>query len=99
MGLHDLNLSRKISPLGRLWWRGRLIDPVKGIPNTKMLKKYTKYIATAFAVASLSTFIIGCGGEDDGGAEAPYEMPDDGNGGAPTNSSEDMPAPTPNPTG
>ena len=27
-----------------------------------MLKKYTKYVATAFAVASLSTFIIGCGG-------------------------------------
>jgi hypothetical protein len=30
-----------------------------------MLKKYTKYVATAFAVASLSTFIIGCGGEAD----------------------------------
>tara|TARA_B110000438_G_scaffold251191_1_gene255502 strand:- start:26 stop:223 length:198 start_codon:yes stop_codon:yes gene_type:complete len=27
-----------------------------------MLKKYTKYAATAFAVASLSTFMIGCGG-------------------------------------
>jgi hypothetical protein len=26
-----------------------------------MLKKYTKYAATALAVASLSTFIIGCG--------------------------------------
>ena len=25
-----------------------------------MLKKYTKYAATAFAVASLSTFMIGC---------------------------------------
>jgi len=31
-----------------------------------MLKKYTKYAATAFAVASLSTFMIGCGGGDDG---------------------------------
>ena len=29
-----------------------------------MLKKYTKYVATAFAVASLSTFIIGCGAEE-----------------------------------
>ena len=28
-----------------------------------MLKKYTKYAATAFAVASLSTFMIGCGGD------------------------------------
>ena len=45
--------------------RGRLIDPVKENPNTKMLKKYTKYVATAFAVASLSTFIIGCGAEGD----------------------------------
>jgi hypothetical protein len=26
-----------------------------------MLKKYMKYAATALAVASLSTFIIGCG--------------------------------------
>jgi hypothetical protein len=26
-----------------------------------MLKKYTKYAATALAVASLSTFMIGCG--------------------------------------
>ena len=30
-----------------------------------MLKKYTKYVATAFAVASLSTFMIGCGDEGD----------------------------------
>ena len=29
-----------------------------------MLKKYTKYAATALAVASLSTFIIGCGGAE-----------------------------------
>ena len=65
-----------------------------------MLKKYTKYVATAFAVASLSTFIIGCGEvDDDGGAEVPYEMPGDGDGGAPTNNSEEMPGPTPNPTG
>ncbi len=34
-----------------------------------MLKKYTKYVATAFAVASLSTFMIGCGGEADDGGE------------------------------
>ena len=88
-----------MNPLGRLWRWERLIDSVKVNPNTKMLKKYTKYVATAFAVASLSIFIIGCGGEGDGGAEVPYEMPDDGDGGAPTNNSEDMPAPTPNPTG
>jgi hypothetical protein len=30
-----------------------------------MLKKYTKYVATAFAVASLSTFIIGCAEEEE----------------------------------
>ena len=63
-GLHALSLCRKMSPLGRLWRRGRLIDPVKENQNTKMLKKYTKYVATAFAVASLSTFMIGCGGDD-----------------------------------
>ena len=49
--------------------RGRLIDPVKEKLNTKMLKKYTKYVATAFAVASLSTFMIGCGAEVDDGAD------------------------------
>jgi len=65
-----------------------------------MLKKYTKYVATAFAVVSLSTFMIGCGEvEDDGGTEVPYEMPGDGDGGAPTNNSEELPGPTPNPTG
>ena len=32
-----------------------------------MLKKYTKYAATAFAVASLSTFMIGCGEAEDTG--------------------------------
>ncbi len=64
-----------------------------------MLKKYTKYVATAFAVASLSTFMIGCGAEeDDGGAEVPYEMPGDEDGGAPTNNSEEFPETT-NPTG
>jgi hypothetical protein len=36
-----------------------------------MLKKYTKYVATAFAVASLSTFIIGCGAEGDDGGDSP----------------------------
>ena len=30
-----------------------------------MLKKCTKYAATAFAVASLSTFMIGCGESTD----------------------------------
>jgi hypothetical protein len=33
-----------------------------------MLKKYTKYVATVFAVASLSTFMIGCGAEGDDGS-------------------------------
>ena len=95
MGLHDLNLSRKISPLGHLWWRGRLIDPVKENLNTKMLKKYTKYVATAFAVASLSTFIIGCGGEDDGGepTEDTVEMPET-EGTDPDEGTEDEPAET-----
>jgi hypothetical protein len=37
-----------------------------------MLKKYTKYVATAFAVASLSTFMIGCAEEGDTG---PVEEP------------------------
>jgi hypothetical protein len=32
-----------------------------------MLKKYTKYAATAFAVASSSTFMIGCGEAKDTG--------------------------------
>jgi hypothetical protein len=43
-----------------------------------MLEKYTKYVATAFAVASLSTFMIGCGAEEDTAepAEDPVEMPD-----------------------
>ena len=36
-----------------------------------MLKKYTKYAATAFAVASLSTFMIGCGGNADDGSNDP----------------------------
>ena len=46
-----------------------------------MLKKYTKYAATAFAVASLSTFMIGCGGaaEEGTGDEAPpAEEPEEG---------------------
>jgi hypothetical protein len=67
--LHESGLSGKINPLGRLWRQGRLIDPVKENLNTKMLKKYTKYVATAFAVASLSTFMIGCGAEGDDGAD------------------------------
>ena len=45
-----------------------------------MLKKYTKYAATAFAVASLSTFMIGCGEAEDTGPleeqpSAPAEPP------------------------
>ena len=57
--------------------RGRLIDPVKETLNKIMLKKYTKYAATAFAVASLSTFMIGCGG--DGLSDAELEGPSDPN--------------------
>jgi hypothetical protein len=38
-----------------------------------MLKKYTKYVATAFAVASLSTFMIGCGGEEEEYTGPPVE--------------------------
>ena len=38
-----------------------------------MLKKYTKYAATAFAVASLSTFMIGCGADGDGDVADPPE--------------------------
>ena len=44
-----------------------------------MLKKYTKYAATAFAVASLSTFMIGCGEaavEGDGHARNPRLLAD-----------------------
>ena len=45
-----------------------------------MLKKYTKYVATAFAVASLSTFMIGCGGGEEEEYTGPpvegSEMPD-----------------------
>jgi len=37
-----------------------------------MLKQYTKYAATAFAVASLSTFMIGCAEEE---AESTEEQP------------------------
>jgi hypothetical protein len=74
--------------------RGRLIDPVKENPNTKMLKKYTKYVATAFAVASLSTFIIGCGGEDTAEpTEDPVEMPET-EGTDPDEGTEDEPAET-----
>ena len=43
-----------------------------------MLKKYTKYAATAFAVASLSTFMIGCGDAADDGSNDP---PPEGNEG------------------
>ena len=59
-----------------------------------MLKKYTKYVATAFAVASLSTFIIGCGAAEDT-AEAPEDpivMPEGGDD--PDLSTEDEPGET-----
>ena len=59
--------------------RGRLIDPVKENLNTKMLKKYTKYVATAFAVASLSTFMIGCGGEATDESDPPPDESEDAN--------------------
>ena len=60
-----------------------------------MLKKYTKYVATAFAVASLSTFMIGCGAEEDAGepAEDPAEMPET-EGTDPDEGTEDEPAET-----
>ena len=67
--------------------RGRLIDPVKENPNTKMLKKYTKYVATAFAVASLSTFMIGCTAEEDDGDDTGTPEEDTGDEG--TNSLAD----------
>ena len=64
-----------------------------------MLKQYTKYVATAFAVASLSTFIIGCEEAEDTTepTEDTIKMPDGTND--PTGNTEEMPAPTPNPTG
>jgi hypothetical protein len=37
--------------------------------NKKMLEKYTKYAATALAVASLSTFMIGCSSETETGSD------------------------------
>ena len=59
-----------------------------------MLKKYTKYVATAFAVASLSTFIIGCGAAEDTAepTEDPIVMPEGGED--PPLSTEDEPAET-----
>ena len=84
-GLHESGLSGKMSPLSRLWRQGRLIDPVKENLNTKMLKKYTKYVATAFAVASLSTFMIGCGAEVDDGADTGTTDPGEGTGDEGTN--------------
>ena len=44
-----------------------------------MLKKYTKYVATAFAVASLSTFMIGCGGEATDESDPPPTETEDEN--------------------
>jgi len=60
-----------------------------------MLKKYTKYAATALAVASLSTFIIGCGEaeEEVTGSETSGEMPAPPEGG-PGDSDAEMPEPT-----
>ena len=52
-----------------------------------MLKKYTKYVATAFAVASLSTFMIGCGG--DGLSDAEKEGPGEAETEEPTGTDEE----------
>mgnify|MGYP004367403335 CR=1 FL=1 len=60
-----------------------------------MLKKYTKYAATALAVASLSTFIIGCGEveEEVTGSDTSGEMPEPPESG-PADNNEEMPEPT-----
>ena len=57
-----------------------------------MLKKYTKYAATALAVASLSTFIIGCaeGEEEVTGSDTSGEMPGPPEAG-PGDNTEEMP--------
>jgi hypothetical protein len=86
-----------MAPVARsLRRRGRLIDPVKENPNNKMLKKYTKYAATAFAVASLSTFMIGCGGEGETSTAPPASDPevDDESDPSLTNNTDEIPAPT-----
>lgn len=57
-----------------------------------MLKKYTKYVATAFAVASLSTFMIGCGGEADLDADTGTGGDDAGAGDTDTNNAAPPPA-------
>jgi hypothetical protein len=59
-----------------------------------MLKKSTKYLATAFAVASLSTFIIGCGAEEDTTVptDGEIKMPDGTND--PAGGTEEMPEPS-----
>ena len=61
-----------------------------------MLKKYTKYVATAFAVASLSTFMIGCEAEEDTAepTEDPVEMPDTEGESDENEGTEDEPAET-----
>jgi hypothetical protein len=57
-----------------------------------MLKKYTKYVATAFAVASLSTFMIGCGeAVEEGNDPPPMEAPEDPSEGTDTPKSADDP--------
>ena len=43
-----------------------------------MLKKYTKHVTTAFAVASLSMFMIGCGA-DEGAVDPDLIEPGDTN--------------------
>jgi hypothetical protein len=57
-----------------------------------MLKKYTKYAATAFAVAAISTFIIGCGEAVDVDVvpDVP-DMPEGEDGAVDPNSTEDEP--------
>ena len=59
-----------------------------------MLKKYTKYITTAFAVASLSTFIIGCGGEEDDTPTDTTTMPMPDGTNDPAGGTEEMPEPS-----
>ena len=57
-----------------------------------MLKKYTKYAATAFAVAVISTFMIGCGEAVDVDVpDVPYDMPEGEDGAVSPNSTEDEP--------
>jgi hypothetical protein len=61
-----------------------------------MLKKYTKYAATAFAVASLSTFMIGCGDEGETSTAPPSSDPEAEEESDPSlpNNTDEIPTPT-----